>query len=258
MSALNSSAAGAASYAGQLARKLDQDCRGQLVAAVLHGSAALGGWLPARSDVDVLFVVADTITEMELRRMTVSLLTLADDCPGSAIEASIVTAAQAASAAAPWPYLRHIAAGPAVVARIAPAPGSDAHDPDLLMHYAVCRAAGISVHGPPPAVIFGEIPRLGILDYLAGELRWGLGNAPEAYAVLNACRAQVYLTDDQIVSKIAGGELLLARGSGPAQLISSALAQQRGTQPVRPPGPGAAEFALATAAKLAAAAAGDS
>jgi hypothetical protein len=255
VSALNSSAAGQpASYAGELARKLDQDCRGQLVAAVLHGSAALGGWQPSRSDVDVLFVVAITITETDLRRMAVSLLTLADECPGSGIEASIVTAAQAAAAAAPWPYLRHIAAGPAVASRIAPAPGSDAHDPDLLMHYAVCRAAGISVHGPPPAAIFGEIPRPAILEYLAGELRWGLDNAPEAYAVLNACRAQVYLTDEQIVSKIAGGELVLARGSGPAELISSALAQQRGAQPARPPGPGAAEFALATAARLAAAA----
>ena len=100
-----------AGYVGRLADKLAEDCRGQLVAAVLHGSAALGGWLPERSDVDILFVVADSVTEMDLRRMSVSLVTLADDCPGSSIETSIVTATQARAAATPWPYLRHVAAG---------------------------------------------------------------------------------------------------------------------------------------------------
>ena len=41
----------------------------------------------------------------------------------------------------------------------------------------------------------GVVPRRVILDYLAGELHWGAGHAPEAYAVLNACRALIYLTD---------------------------------------------------------------
>jgi hypothetical protein len=49
------------------------------------------------------------------------------------------------------------------------------------------------------------VPRRAVLDYLAGELGWGVGHAPEAYAVLNACRALVFLTDHKIVSKIAGG-----------------------------------------------------
>src|SRR5215471_13678397 len=83
------------SFARRLADKLSEECRGQLRAAILHGSAVLGGWMPSRSDVDVLFIVADSITEMDLRRMTVSLVTMAEDCPGTGIETSIVSEAQA-------------------------------------------------------------------------------------------------------------------------------------------------------------------
>jgi hypothetical protein len=75
--------------------------------------------------------------------------------------------------------------------------------------------------------------------------------------VLNACRAQVYLTDHQIVSKIAGGEAVLSRGTGPAEVIERALAQQCGSEPDRPPAPGAVSFVLATAEALRSAAAGE-
>jgi streptomycin 3"-adenylyltransferase len=240
-----------ASFARQLAEKLAEDGRGQLTAVILHGSAALGGWMPGRSDVDVLFIVADGITEIDLRRMTVSLVTLAENCPGSGIETSIVSHAQARDPRAPWPYLRHVVAGPATEPRIGPQPGADAHDPDLVMHYAVCRAKGISVHGPAAANLIGEVPRRLILACLAGDLSWGLENASEAYAVLNACRAEAYLTSGQIISKLAGGELALEHAKPEtAGLIARALHQHRGLLPSRPPDPDATAFVRAVASRL--------
>jgi Domain of unknown function (DUF4111) len=244
-----------ASFAGRLADKLAEDCGGQLMAAILHGSAALGGWVPGRSDVDVLFIVADTVTEMDLRRMAVSLATLAVDCPGNGIETSIVSVGQVRDPRPPWPYLLHASAGPTSAYRIHPKPGELAHDPDLLMHYAVCRAAGTSVRGAPAADLIGEVPRRMILPYLAGELGWGLENAPEAYAVLNACRAEAYRTTGQIISKLAGGELALQDADPQtAALITRALDQQRGLLPSRPPGPDATAFVRAAASRLQAAA----
>jgi hypothetical protein len=244
-----------ASFAGRLADKLADDCRSQLIAAILHGSAALGGWMPGRSDVDMLFIVADTITEMDLRRMAVSLATLALDCPGNGIETSIVSVGQVRDPRPPWPYLQHVSAGPATGYRIHPQPGEHAHDPDLLMHYAVCRAAGISVRGAPAADLIGAVPRRMILAYLAGELGWGLENAPEAYAVLNACRAEAYRTTGQIISKLTGGELALQDADPQtAALITEALDQQRGVHPSRPAGTGATAFVRAVASRLQAAA----
>lgn len=212
-------------YARTLTGQLITVSGGLLQAAYLHGSAALGGWMPGRSDVDMLFVTADGI-------------------------GSVVTVAQARQPAPPWPFVLHVAAGPGKPDRTVQPGSQSPGDPDLLMHYALCRAAGRPVCGPPAAELIGAVPRRVILDYLAGELCWGIEHAPEAYAVLNACRALIYLTDRQIVSKVAGGEAALRRGAGPAEVIQRALAQHQGSEPDRPPASDAVSFVLATAATL--------
>jgi streptomycin 3"-adenylyltransferase len=237
-------------YAELLAGQLAEACGSALRAVYLHGSAALGGWIPGRSDVDILFVAADGIGTPVLEVMASVILRTAQRCPGRELESSAVTVTQAARPGPPWPFLLHAVAGPAPAGRKV-VPGRDSPgDADLLMHYAVCRARGWPVYGPPPRDLIGAVPRHWILGYLAGEVAWGLEHAPEAYAVLNACRAMIYLTDGEIVSKIAGGEAALQRGSGPAGVIRRALSQQTGREPNQPPGPDAADFALTVAAAL--------
>lgn len=237
-------------YATAVAGDLMTASGGLVQAAYLHGSAVLGGWQQA-SDVDMLIVAADSIDDGALARIAVALAARCDaagGCPGRGLECSVVTATAAAGPHAPWPYLLHVAAEPGgcQVRYGADSPG----DTDLLMHYAVCRTAGWTLCGRPPRDVIGPVPRQAILAYLAGELQWGLGHASEAYAVLNACRAMVYLTDNAIVSKIAGGEAALSRGFGPAGLITRALSQQRGTAAIQQPEDDAIEFVLATAAAL--------
>jgi hypothetical protein len=237
-------------YAAALTEDLEHVSGGLVLAAYLHGSAALGGWLPS-SDVDMLFIAADDVSAGKLDLMARSLAGNHGACPGRGLECSVVSQSAAASARPPWPFLLHVATGPTEPGGSRIVFGSDSPgDTDLLMHYAVCRAAGWPVSGPPPQQLIGPVGRTQILTYLAGELSWGLEHAPEAYAVLNACRALVYLADGQLVSKVAGGDAALRRGLGPAGLIRRALAQQQGQAPGRKPGQDAAEFVLATAAAL--------
>ena len=242
--------AGVVAYARALTGELMVVPDGMLQAAYLHGSAALGGWVAGRSDVDMLFVAADGISSAAVQRMGEALCEGAGGCPGRELECSVVTVAQARQPAPPWPFVLHITAGPGKPGRTVLPDSRWLGDPDLLMHYAVCRAAGWPVCGPPPQDLIGVVPRRAILDYLAGELGWGIEHAPEAYAVLNACRALIYLTDHKIVSKIAGGEAVLSRGTGPAEVIERALAQQRGSEPDQPPASDAVSFVLATAAMM--------
>ena len=54
-------------YARTLTGQLITVSGGLLQAAYLHGSAALGGWMPGRSDVDMLFVTADGIGSVRHR-----------------------------------------------------------------------------------------------------------------------------------------------------------------------------------------------
>jgi hypothetical protein len=241
-------------YAARLAAAVTAVIGRQLKAAYLHGSAALGGWVASRSDVDVLFVVADEVTDAAIAAMQ-EVLARTAECPGRGLEYSVVTSSQAARPGPPWPFVLHAGfghGGPGLVSG-----RSMSGDPDLLMHYAVVRSAGIVLAGPPPEVVVGPVSRPVILAYLADELAWGLANAPECYAVLNACRAQVYLEEDRIVSKVAGGLAALQSGSGPRALIRRALDQQQARVPERKPGAEAAAFAGQVAAALNDAAAGD-
>jgi len=238
------------SYAAELAAALGKLDGSPLVAAYLHGSGALGGWMPGRSDVDILFVAADDTTPATTAEMAQVIQAAGAHCPGREVETSVVTVAAARDPAPPWPYLVHVVAGPAGTIRVAQPDAASPGDRDLLIQYAVCRAAGRTVLGPPARELIGPVGRAAIIDYLADDLAWGLEHAPEPYGVLNACRAQVYLSDDEIVSKVAAGETALRRGTGPPAVIRRALDQQRGYQPDQRPTSDAIEFVLATAARL--------
>jgi Domain of unknown function (DUF4111)/Nucleotidyltransferase domain len=238
------------SYAGSLAARVGGSLGGRLRAAYLHGSAVLGGWLPERSDVDVLFVTEDDVSRQEVTAVAAVLAAAEADCPGQGLECSVVTVGQAGTPQEPWPFLLHAARDPGGTRTRIVDGGERPGDPDLLMHYTVCRAAGWPVRGPAPAELIGSVPRPVILGYLAGELHWGIEHGSEAYAVLNACRAQVFLADGRIVSKVAGGSIALARGLGPRTVVRRALDQQQGRVPPRDPGRDAAEFVLAVAAAL--------
>jgi hypothetical protein len=237
-------------YAEALIGRLVTVSAGRVQAAYLHGSAVLGGWLPA-SDVDLLVITADGTSAGMLGRLAEALTGPRQACPGRGLECSVVTRSAAGEPGPPWPYLLHVVTGPQEPGGSRVILGADSGgDADLLMHYAVCRAAGWPVCGPPPDQIIGAVSRQRILAYLAGELRFGLEHGTEAYAVLNACRALVYRADGLIVSKLGGGESALRRGLGPAELIRSALAQQRGQAAQRSPGADAAAFVQAAAALL--------
>jgi streptomycin 3"-adenylyltransferase len=247
------------SYGELLAGRAASAAGGQLEAVYLHGSAVLGGWRADRSDVDVLLVTARELAGPALDDVTAALLATVGHCPGRALECSVVTAEQAARPGEPWPFLVHVQAAPGGAGNDDAAPrivrgAAVSGDADLLMHYAVARSCGWPLQGPPPRALIGAIPRPDILGYLAAELAWGLAHAPEAYCVLNACRALVYLADGMIVSKISGGETALRRG-GPPALIRRALDQQRGQASEQPPQRDAAGYVANVAAALRSAAA---
>jgi len=245
-------------YPAAVARRIAADLAavadGGLVAVYLHGSAVMGGWVPGRSDIDVLIVAADDVAETTVDSMVRAIVSAQPECfsdtwQAPPLETSIVTAAAVRDPGPPWPFLRHVVTDPAIPARVVRSHAGEG-DRDLLMHYVACRAAGHPAFGPPPSDVIGPVARADILAYLADDLSWGLANAPERYAVLNACRARLYLSDGAMVSKIAGGEAALQSQGGPVDVISRALAQQRGSQPDQPPALDAIAFVEAIATML--------
>jgi len=235
--------------AGALARVLGP----VLVGVYLHGSGALGGWSAERSDVDLLGVVATSLDRRAKRVVSARLNHPSLVCPAEAgLEMSLVTVAVAADPPRRPPFELHVTTGPSPQTHLG---GPAAADPDLLLHFAVCRRAGLAVTGPAPVEVFTEPPRAWLLERAAAELRWATRHGDFAYQVLTACRAWRYLEDDVLGSKVAGGRWARARlaaddqtDPGAVALVDAAVAGQLGQAPM----PGAAAD-LAAADRLVAA-----
>jgi Nucleotidyltransferase domain/Domain of unknown function (DUF4111) len=200
-----------------------------LVGVYLHGSAALGGWEPTQSDVDLLVVAGRPLDQREKQMVGARLQHPSLQSPGAGLELSVVTAAVAADPPRLPPWELHVTTGrEPKVADGAGHPG----DPDLVFYFAVCRRAGIAATGPPPAEVFAEPPRAWLLERSAEELRWAVAHgAPFAYRVLTACRAWRFLDEDVFDSKIGAGEWARPLLPGPG-VVDAALAAQRDLAPM--------------------------
>jgi streptomycin 3"-adenylyltransferase len=215
--------AGTIAWADNLAEEVASAVPDHLVGAYVHGSAALGGFVAGRSDVDLLFVVARPLSNAEKARAAEVLATFPGS-PGSGIECSFLTREQAADPER-GRFELHLSTGPG--AKVVDGSGHPG-DEDLVLHSVVARAAGVALIGPPAATLFGEVPRPIVLQRIAAELGWGLEHGSEAYAVLNACRGLLFAEHGSVASKLHGGEWGLARFPRRAALIRHALDAQAG------------------------------
>ncbi len=202
----------------------------ELVGTYVHGSAALGGFGPA-SDLDVL-VIADGDADWP----ALGERLLADCHDDRPLELSVVAASAARQPSPPWPYHLHVNSGESRFGL-----GAGRGDPDLIAHYAVTRAAGVVIDGPPADTVIGPVSRSELMDYLRGELAWGVDAADQRYAVLNACRAVAYATTGQLLSKMAGGRWWHQQ-FGPHPLVDEALTAQQEGHGLGPSSPEARSF----------------
>jgi Domain of unknown function (DUF4111)/Nucleotidyltransferase domain len=209
-----------------------------LVGVYVHGSVALGGFGPA-SDLDVL-VVADGSADW--RTLGSQLLTQGGR--PRTLELSVVQAEACAHPAQPWPYRLHVNSGES---RFNPDPG--AGDPDLVAHYAVARAVGVAIVGPPAADVFGRVPAAELTEYFRGELRSGVEQSDQRYAVLNACRATAFSEEQRLLSKTDGARWWLRR-FGPEPLVTEALRAQEQGDDLDPRSGAARAFIAATIERL--------
>ena len=209
-------------WAQALTRAVGALLKARLSGAYLHGSGALGGFVPGRSDIDLLLVVDRPLAGPAARALAATL-TCVPACPGSGLECSVLTREQAKDPAG-GRFELHVCTG--VGAKVVEGRGH-AGDPDLVLHSVVVRAAGVTLAGPPPVEVFGTVSDHIVLSRLGDELAWALDNAPTAYGVLNACRAGLWVEERRVASKIDGGEWGLRRYPSWEAVINQALDDQR-------------------------------
>lgn len=215
-----------------------------LIGVYLHGSAVLGDYHPARSDIDILAVCAAPLAATEREQLGAALGRDALPCPaGSGLEFSLVTQAAARDRARAPAFELH---GWDDHGRVRPGDGRG--DPDLPLHYAVVRQIGLVVCGPPPTDVVRDVPRDELLGLVVDELDWTVANATASTQVLIACRAWALSVDGCFRSKREAAEWALARGA-PAT-VADVLADHRAARESRPDAEAVAGFVASVRTRL--------
>jgi streptomycin 3"-adenylyltransferase len=173
-----------------------------LSAVILHGSLAMGSFHAPKSDVDLLVLVRDLSSSQagslynlferhHVRRPYVG-----------GLEASVIRASDAKSPKHPLPSLVHFSE---TTTGWRPWQGEEPQvDEDLIAHLTVAKHRGLSLYGPDPADLIGELSWIDYLTSVRGDIDWILEDenilTSPYYGVLNLCRwMMIEEAEDRIV-----------------------------------------------------------
>ena len=184
---------------------------GNLTGVYLHGSLAMGCFRWDKSDIDLIVVVEDDITDGQKMRFMEEVTALNRLAPKKGIEMSVVKAAYCREFVYPTPYELHFS--PAHLDWFDRAPEEyiskmKGTDPDLAAHFTIINHYGIVLYGEQIRAVFAMVPRKDYVDSILSDVE----NANEdilvnpVYVVLNLCRVLAFLKDGQVFSKLQGGE----------------------------------------------------
>lgn len=206
-----------------LARILGDD----LVGVYFVGSVALGGYVPAESDVDIAAVSGSALSEERRRRIASAIVEVSDVCPARGVEFTLYRRDVAGSLPGGADFEVNANGGP----RMPTAVHLDA-TAERGFWYALDRAiahrSGVVISGPPPRSVFVDVPRRTLLAALSESMaRHRAHEKATLYSVLNACRAWRFAEEDVLGSKLEGA--IWARARWPdTGVIDAAVALRLG------------------------------
>lgn len=192
--------------------RMSRDTLGDnLIGVYLHGSAAMGCFNPAKSDLDLLLVVESDITDTVKRTFLEHVTVFQEEGPAKGIELSIVKKAVCNPFIYPTPFELHFS--PMHLNWFLEKPEDYIEkmrgtDRDLAAHAVIVRHCGKVLWGEPIEAVFGQVRKEDYLDSIWRDIK----NAREEilenpmYLTLNLCRVLAYAEKDLILSKRSGGE----------------------------------------------------
>lgn len=223
------------SMALALSRQIQGVIGAGLAGIYLHGSVATGDFAPNKSDIDIIVVCQEALSQGQKGASRDALAA----CPLPTRVAGIDYAVLSSRAARyPRPdmiwelILQARRAGTTVEIR-----ERERVDPQAVLDIEMARTQGIALLGADPRHVFTPAPAAWILEACTRNVRtWADRSAFDdpASGVLNACRAWRYLEEGVLCGKTSGGEWARARVEDPT-LINGALEWRHGAGRVRLP-----------------------
>jgi hypothetical protein len=182
-----------------------------LLGIYLDGSLALGGFQPARSDINVIAVVTEKI-DSSLKRKLVELLLRISNMPRP-LAVYVLAAKDLFPFQPPLPFELHYneQSREAMLQEMRDdnSPSDATHtDFALTISLAILQRAGIVLSGKPIEETLPVIPEAAFREALVQSFEKARARLPQdpISFIFNACRTIAYLQDGVILSKEAGAE----------------------------------------------------
>lgn len=182
----------------------------------LHGSLALNGFNPEKSDIDLILITETAPSDAQKRAFMDRAVLLNERAPAKGLEFSVVERRYANPFAYPTPFELHFS--PMHLRRYREDPdgyirGMKGTDADLAAHFTVITHAGIALYGAPVADVFGPVPRAAYLDSILADVENAEADilSDPIYYALNLCRVLAFARDGLCLSKADGGRWALER-----------------------------------------------
>lgn len=180
---------------------------------ILHGSLVMGGYVPGRSDVDLLVVAARPLRPSRSEELVAAVLAAGQEWPGR-IDYRVVLRFVAALPTDEPPMELWIEIDP----RLAGGHQVHVRDPgerDLVLEFSICRSMGRNLRGPQPGSLIGEVPPTWVDQVGLTQIEDWIGIGEDLrfaqMTVLTACRIWRFKEERVHCSKSEAGRWALGR-----------------------------------------------
>ena len=184
---------------------------GNLTGIYLHGSAVMGCFNPEKSDLDLLVVVWEEVSNETKRQFMDLVVELNKQAPPKGLELSVVKEGACKPFVYPTPFELHFSNTHLNWYESTPQDYVEkmkGTDKDLAAHFTIIYHRGQVLYGKEISKVFAPIPKADYLDSIWCDIENAREEIAEnpMYLTLNLCRVLAYKKDGLIVSKQEGGE----------------------------------------------------
>lgn len=187
----------------------------RLTGVYLHGSLAMGCFHPEKSDIDLIVVIRERISDEQKMRLMERIVGLNRIAPEKGLEISVIKQEYCRPFVYPTPYELHFSLMHLQWFCDDPqgyVENMHGEDADLAAHITILQSFGRVLCGEPVEQVFAKVPQENYIDSICKDIAHAgtdiLDNP--VYVVLNLCRVEAFLQDGLCVSKKAGAEWGLA------------------------------------------------
>lgn len=183
----------------------------KLTGIYLHGSMAMDCFNPEKSDIDLLIVIENDITDVQKIKFLRQVVKLNERASAKGLEISIVKREYCKPFVYPTPFELHFSPMHLQWFRNNPenyVENMRGEDKDLAAHFTIINTYGIVLYGEQIEDVFGVVSKKEYVESILLDVegaREDIRDEP-MYITLNLCRVLALLKEDLCLSKQQGGE----------------------------------------------------